>query len=277
MIQLTDEKIHDIQYEKRFADLFSYNIIGPDKSNRWLIIDKTNSQVGFIQYKKLGYSKKLKAKVFGYKTKIEDSNIIFDNTRSGCSESTYKFDIKRDNDEIDHVEIEMGENPSIEIWSSLYGFAQFKIDYKGLYLSFRSRTENLNIEELIIYNPNVEYIYQINYCSKFESLDDDNSNIKTREILGRHVEPNKLLVSVSTYRKNKLIFTKDSLVDGTLSDMFIKHNMGIDAYNYFKPFIGHILHVNVDIIDYIVDNFDKCHEIPVLFDNHNDIKKKEYK
>ena len=47
------KEINNVEHEKKLLELLGYNLIGPDKSNRWLVVDENSSQVGFIQYKKL--------------------------------------------------------------------------------------------------------------------------------------------------------------------------------------------------------------------------------
>ena len=51
-------------------ELLGYNLIGPNGSNCWIIVDENQQQVGYIQYKKLygGNTKKGHPKEFGYVT-----------------------------------------------------------------------------------------------------------------------------------------------------------------------------------------------------------------
>ena len=59
---------HNLEKEIRLVELLGYNIVGPDGSNRWLIVDEEQNKVGYIQYKKLynGNPKKGYTTVFGY-------------------------------------------------------------------------------------------------------------------------------------------------------------------------------------------------------------------
>ena len=78
----------------------------------------------------------------------------------------------------------IGDYPSLTIWSKKYGFINFNIHYQGhegLFLNFKSKTDNFNIEEVLIYK-NInneyddvqEYVYQIGYCNKDHELSDEN-------------------------------------------------------------------------------------------------------
>ena len=74
---------HNIENEKRLIELLGYSLIGPNGSNRWLIIDENQNEVGYIQYKKLynGNVKKGYNKIFGYKTFIDSQSISCDFSR----------------------------------------------------------------------------------------------------------------------------------------------------------------------------------------------------
>ena len=103
---------HNIEKEEKLIKLLGYRLVGPSVANRWLIIDKNQNQVGFIKYNK-----------FSYHTFIDSNNIFWDYTRSiNDKNGNYEFDIKRDNQVNDRVEINMGEYPSLTIFSKEYGF-----------------------------------------------------------------------------------------------------------------------------------------------------------
>lgn len=263
---------HDIEHEKKLIDLLGYNLIGPNNSNRWFIMDENNQQVGFIQYKKL-FSKNDKKgypATFGYRTIIDSATISYKSTRkidnveykqSMDTKFSYSFDVKRENDDFDHVEIRMDENCSLNIWSQTYGYISFKVDYDGLYLDFKSKTENFNVEELVIYKSaeanrpifKKEYTYQIRYCDKDLELSDDNlKGITIREISGicheYYQESNHLKLSEKSWINGNLRTNRESEVTGTIEEMAIKHQMGIDAFHYFRGFINQILPFKKDII-----------------------------
>lgn len=125
---------HNLEKEKRLIDLLGYDLVGPDNSNRWRIFDK-NMEVGYIQYKKLygGNLKKGYPKNFGYNTFIDSSTIAFESPRTLNNNSFYKFDLKRNNHKIAHVEMNIGNFPSLILYSEKYGSISFKVDFQGLY------------------------------------------------------------------------------------------------------------------------------------------------
>lgn len=255
----------DLTYEKNFLDLLGYSLIGPDNSNRWNIYDEENNQVGFIQYKKIykGNKKKDYPATYAYIIEINSKNIIFNNTRkvlenglNKIDSQQYLFKIKRD-DDIDQVDMNIGEFLDLHIWSKQYGFSVLKIDYSGLYVYFNSKTENFNIEEIIIYGKVNEllanYTYQIKYCNKNRKLS-DNKYVTTREISGYSLNEDKIKIYEKTWINN-ILKTKNTYdVSGTIDEMINLHEMGIDAFNHYRYLLGKILPFKVDFIDQFVTN-----------------------
>lgn len=274
------KEINNIEHEKKIIELLGYNLIGPDKSNRWLVLDENNCQVGFIQYKKLfnKNDKKGYPATFGYCTKIDSSKVSYKSTRkinnlknrfTRDNQFSYAFDIKRENGDLDHVEISMDEFPHLNVWSNKYGFIDFKIDSDGLFLNFKSKTENFNVEELVIFRPNEgnrhsathknEYVYQIRYCDKELELSDDNFKGTTiREISGTnnpyYQEANQLSIKERTWINGKLRTDRENEVIGTIHEMVKKHQMGIDAFNHFRFLINQILPLEQDIISIMLSD-----------------------
>ena len=66
---------YNIDYEMRLLNLFGYTLSDPNKSNRWIILDNDNNQVGFIQYKKIykGNKKKGYPATYAYITEIHNT------------------------------------------------------------------------------------------------------------------------------------------------------------------------------------------------------------
>ena len=265
---------HNLEKEKRLIELLGYNLVGPNGSNRWLILDGNQNQVGYIQYKKLcnGNSKKGYSKIFGYHTFINSSNIVYEFSKklndkdekilNGTNDS-YSFDIKRDNQETDHVEMIVGDFSSLTIWSEKYGFIHFNVGYEGLYLNFKSKTDNFNIEEVLIYknigneyHANKEYVYQIKYCKKDLELSGNNSKGRTiQEISGTQYcyDENQLRIAEKIWVDGELRTNRKSVVEGTVEEMAIKHQMGIDCFSHFRFLINQIIPFNKDVISVIVN------------------------
>lgn len=261
---------HNLEKEKRLIELLGYSLVGPNGSSRWFILDKNQNQVGYIQFKKLhkGNSKKEHSKIFGYQTYINSSNIAYKFTRElndkrgniiDSRDGGYSFDIKRDNQEIDHVEMNMGEFPSLTVWSEKYGYIDFKFDFQGLYLNFKSKTDNFNIEEVLVYknidneyHNNKEYLYQIRYCKKgLELVDYKPKGSTIREISGTHYyydDEKQLRIAEKTWVGGYLRTNRKGVVEGTVEEMASKHQMGIDCFNHFRFLINQIIPFDEDVI-----------------------------
>lgn len=273
------KEINNIEHEKKLVELLGYNLIGPDKSNRWLITDENNNQVGFIQYKKLfkKNNKKGFPATYGYHIEINSNEISYNSTRKVDKENdkigidtrfNYELDIKRENGDIDHLEINLGENPGLTLWSKEYGFMNFRLDWNGLFLNFKSKTENFNVEETIVYQivdrqisrrPN-EYAYQLNYCDKDIDLDYDLAKgIRGRSITGKsdpyQQDHSEINVIERSWINNKLRTNKENIVAGTIEEMARKQKMGIDAFKHFRFLINQILPFKQEVISLMLDYY----------------------
>lgn len=279
---------HNLDQEKRLIELLGYNLIGPDGSNRWIIFDKSKVPIGFIQYKKLHNSnpKKEYSKIFGYHTFIDSNHISYEcirelNDKYGNLKNidySYCFKIKRENDEIDDIEINLGDYPSLTLWSKEYGFMDFKTDYNGLYLNYKSKTDNYNIKETIVYrknevNPYKEYTYQISYSKKDGELSSDNqNNISTREITGIQYFQNVNLLKIieRTWINEELITNRETDVKGTVDEMVKKHQMGIDSFSHFRFLIGKLIPFDKKFISVIIENNqDVSNSLSLFLSNKN--------
>ena len=280
---------HNLEYEKRLIELLGYSIIGQKGVNHWYILDENKNHVGFIRYKKLHNANKKKGyeKTFGYHTVIDSSSIKYDFTRKltdmhgkKLNYYDYSFDIKRDND-IDNVEMSIGEYPYINLWSKKYGFMSFSINSRGLHLNYKSHTDNFKIEETVIYeninddfwNDN-RYVYVIKYCKNNYDLSDDKyKGITQREISGMKFssldKKNSIGISERTWVGRILRTNRKGVVEGTVEEMAIKHGMGIDSFNHFRFLINKIIPFKEDVISAMVpDDIIKNRCLSIFFDSN---------
>ena len=264
----------DLNYEKKLLDLLGYTLSGSDKNKEYKILDK-EEVVGYIKYQKIQSRNKRKGEpaIYGLITNINSNQIVFNNIRkiydNGFQMYTdkdidfYELDIKRDND-IDRVELNLGESFNINIWSKKFGYSKLSIDCNGIHLFYSSKTDNYNIQEIVNYRLTNEtlshYEYQITYCDKHLKLTGD-KGVTTREISGYQIDLNKLKIFEKTYINDKLRTKWETCVDGTIEEMVLKHEMGIDAFNHYRYLLGKILPFKYDIIDEVIH--------PELIDEYN--------
>lgn len=263
---------HDIEHEKRLIEILGYSLIDSDNSNCWKIIDENNKQVGFIQYekifnknKKLGYPAS-----FAYHMLIDSREVSYNSKRRITNKEgnqindnkfSYELNIKRENGNIDHLVINTSKYPCLQLWSNDYGYMRFRLDFEGLYLNYRSKTNNFNVEETLVFkseeknehNHPKEYAYVISYCDKKIDISDENAKgIKTREISGvstmdDHVS-NSIKVSEKSWINHKIRINRENIVSGTVEDMLVKHGVGIESFNHFRYLINKILPFKEEVI-----------------------------
>ena len=257
----------NLESEKKFIEFLGYSVIGPNKSNRWVILDKEENEVGFIQYKKLHKKSRKNEAIFGYVSNIESELLSYSRTRK-VKNDTDRFTFDYNDFEFDyngnHIDISMGENPSLTIWSKEYGFMNFNIIGEKLFLNFKSKTENYNFEETItvfidearygLYKKK-EYTYTVSYCDKNKSL--DGKDVNTLEIEFKHnplyQEENQIKIKERIWNKHKLIEDKKAItVNGTIKEAIEKHQFGIEAFSHFRYLVSEIIPFNEDIIGYIL-------------------------
>ena len=263
---------HNIEHEQKLIDLLGYNLVGPDNYNRWIITDENDIQVGYIQYKKM-HNKNIKRgypTTYGYYTVIESSKISYEDTRKVSNvesiadiyeKFSYSFKLKNEDGEVFAVRLCMNELPILNISNRKVGFIEFKVSPDGLYLNFQSQTEKFNIEEFIIFKNSSEsdlayekeYVYQIRNCNKKRKLLDENlTGTVIREISGSwnefYQEPNKLQLVTKTWVHGNLILCRENEVEGTVEEMVIKHEMGLDAFNHFRFLINQILPFKQEVL-----------------------------
>ncbi len=280
---------HDIEHEKKLIDALGYNLIGPDNSNKWLITDKNNNHIGFIQYKKI-FNKNKKMgypAAFAYDMVINSDTVSYNSKRRITNKEgikindnkfSYKFDVKRKNGNVDRVVICSGKYPYLELWSYEYGHMSFRLDYEGLYLNYKSKTNNFNVEETLVfkseeeneYNHAKEYAYVISYCDKNIDVSDNNmKGIKTREISGVSTideqEENLLRVSEKSWINHKIRINRKNAVSGSIEEMIEKHKMGIECFNHFRYLINKILPFKEEIITMLLKESDVNKNVTSIF------------
>lgn len=258
---------HNINYELKLLELFEYSITGPDNSNRWLIFDKNNNNVGFIQFKKISNGNK--GKRFAYVASIDSSDFIFEYTKEAKADgkyednSIYRFEIKRKNGDIDGIEIDINE-PLIRLWTKEYGYLDYHISNGEFFLNYQSKTENFSIEEFVSYtlpndvNADKKFVYQIRNCDKDKKINESNSNTTIREISGRYNKfehkENTLELTEGFWIDNINQGSNKQIVEGKISEMIRKQEMGIDSITHFRQFIKEFLPINQSILDQMISD-----------------------
>lgn len=261
---------YNIESEEKLISLFGYTIKGPDNSNRWLIFDENNNNVGFIQYKKIvrKNNKKGLVPIYGYQMEIDSSIIKYKSVRKlnnrnenlfYDSKFVYEFDIKREHGNSDHISIDMRENPNLTLWSEKYGFINFKINYETLYVNFKSKTENFNIEETIIVklsDTTKFYDYCLNYSDINQDIDSKDVNflsIEFKTLENYCDDKERLKISQKKWKNGDFISEYSSVVDGNFEEAILKHQMGIESFKHFRFLINKVLPFKQELISKMLE------------------------
>ncbi len=154
----------------------------------------------------------------------------------------------------------------------------FRLDYEGLYLNYKSKTDNFNVEETLVfkseeenkYNHAKEYAYVISYCDKNVDISNEMAKgIKTREISGISTpyeqEENLLKVSEKSWINHKIRVNRENVVSGSIEEMIAKQKMGIECFNHFRYLINKILPFKEEIITLLLNECDVNKNVTSIF------------
>ena len=270
---------HNIEYEKRLIDFLNYKLIGPDNSNRWIILDENDNQVGYIQYKRIhkGNKSKETPSVYAYCTVIESSTISYRNERTNINRSGeivgertpfYSLTAKK-NGITKNIELRLSDNgKGIKIWNSEFDFMKLNIDEtSGLYLRFQSQTKSFNLEEVVEYNSNDEYdnsiyYYQLGYCPIDEKITDDNKTAFELEVMHHpeYQKSNEVRIRQESSVNERVENYTSGISKGTVEEVLLRHKMGLEAFSHFRYLLREILPFSEEILDKLHDKetIEKC-------------------
>lgn len=247
----------DIAYEKRLIDLLGYTVIGPNNSNRWIILDD-DKEVGFIQYKKVKKSSKKNPATYAYCTEIDSSTITWSTVRNSDAKSSfttnYEFDVKTESDEPMHFSVSFCDNPQIHAYSK-NRLIHFSIINGELSLNFMSNSELKAFQEFIHYNTNISWCHRFGY----DVITYDRKTNMELSHLSIGVNTDKWLMKRNQVEVRE-VYTFNNLpkesyintVNGTVEEAALNNEMALESLNYFRELIGGLLPFNENIFDILV-------------------------
>lgn len=275
-----EKKMLDIAYEKRLIDLLGYTIIGPNNSNRWIILEN-NNPVGFIQYKKVKKSSKKNPATYAHCTEIDSSTISYskireDESNNICDKYFYELYIKRENDNLDYCGLEFGDEPSINTRSK-NGYRQFYLKNGILKINVKSKNETGELIEFINYDTNISTNLKFRYdiISNAEYTSHVSMEINADEYLMRK----KQIEVREQFAINNLPTSLHiNTIDGTIEEAVLKNDMALETLNKVKESISNELPFEENIFDVLVTEEiieSNGSRIKSFFDEANKIKKKK--
>ncbi len=249
------EDINEMNSEIKFIELLNYELVGPDNSNRCVILDENKNNIGYIQKKKI-HNKNIKKNlpaVYGYITNIDSDLIKLSRTRKIESQNNlyssnhdyYEFEIKVSETEYANIRLDMGElNRSITIWSEEYGYINFEVTKERLFLNYKSETDNYNIEETVIVEDNKmsnSYTYDISYCNKDCDIDNQSKSLSIMFKKEKYNVATPLIIRQLEFKNNMSGEDYCMKCEGTIEESILKHEMGLDSLNHFKYLMNKII------------------------------------
>lgn len=256
----------DIKHEQKLLDMLGYKLL-LDNGNKWMILDDKEHPVGFIERERKFRKNKKRGlpNTYQYTMSIESETISYKNTRIENKDNLYQYEfyVKDKNGNLHFVDISCDSDyPNISINNDDYN-DRISIDYRGLYCNFRSKTKKHFVEETIIYRvapddiSNSEYTYQIDYCKKDKSLDDISKKGVTSRTLSATADfyqrcSDCITLNKSTYYNNRLYkmeYDNEKWMTGTVEEVAIKNEMGIEAVNHLRYKFNEILPFKEEIFE----------------------------
>lgn len=257
----------NIDIEQKFLELLDYKVSRVPNSNRYLIFDKFNKYVGFIQRKKIYKKNKKKGldEIFGYQTYIDSDDIIYNSTRRIDSDNDYNylFTVKGQQGNFS-VNINIGKNPSLDIFGSKYEHFIFSIENQKFYFTFNSSSGKFYFNETVIVelassdDLNSNYSYTLNFSKKEDALINwKNFNtmmLEANEIPKIYLwDDRNLEIKQSLFEDNKCISDDEVSTSGSIEEVIEKHNIAILSFSHFRYLVNKILPFKDEVITSIIE------------------------
>lgn len=258
----------EIESEVRFLNLFGYQVIGPDDSQRYIVVDQNGMDIGVIQKKKLHHknTKKNLPTVFGYYTQIKSDKIEYQNVRrEDNSNNTYKFTLQNENK--DQVCLCLGK--SLTIWSKEYGYMNFTMKESTMSINYDRKTDQNHMEETIYIessNRKKAYEYCISTCDKNKKM--ENAKDRTTYNISFSHDSNQVenTISIHELHWEKNTITKDQItvVSGTIEEVIEKHQAGRNAIQYFRNAVNQLLPFQNEVLTILLEGINLKKEFALL-------------
>lgn len=256
-MQEEKENIHYgiIECESKFLNLFGYQIIGPNASNRYFILDSEEQEVGFIQYKKIPHEheKKNVSTPYGYVMKIDSPQLKCKRTRKEDTLSNhYLFFLKRNGHE-EPVKLCLGDSPSVEIWDKDYGYMSFLLGHNRLYCEFQSETLKYSFKELLtvtISDSHQKYENLLDFCEKGKGFMEKKDVSSFHFSFDKDYSKREIQVEELFYDKEEVVSRDIVEASGliTFEDVFEKYNLKAGSLERFQTLIDEILPLQKNLV-----------------------------
>lgn len=253
-----DRKYTILDCESKFLNLFGYQVIGPDGSNRYQILDTENEEVGYIQYKKF-QSKNIKKgtpATYGYVMEINSEKIKCKRSRKeNVYNDNYTFYLIKNGAE-EPVELYLGENPSITIWSKEQGYISFSMSANQLICNFKRKTKKYNIEHDISVecgNYQERYGYCVSFCDIDKDLESDEEVTAFAISFEKGRYDHDIKIKETNWKDRDIIFENEFRDEATIYDAIHEFKEGLNAFRYFRYIMSQYLPFQKELVESFVE------------------------
>lgn len=277
---------NDLKFETIFLELLGFKITEPNNSNRCMILDENDLEVGFIQKKKIygGRKKYNKAKEFGYCMEINTEQIFCRHSRRITAEDPlcveFNTTLKREDGTEDGLSvcIAFDDSVSFTIHSDLYGFSNFSLSSEKLFFNYKSKTENYQIEETVSLTDEKnekKYFYTLNYCDKDADFQNYTDVVSCQfEVRCDRDSQQKTIIN-RLFDKGKNVETERYEVEAELGEIVALHELGIESLNHYRYLLTEILPFNQEFFYRFINIYGSKNKVISLF--LPDMKKRNLK
>lgn len=265
-----ERDMDSIESEERLLDLLGYYVDGPDNSNRWKILDNSGNVVGFIQRKKLvkKNNKKNLGPIFGYCMEIDSKDIKYKGQRRLNSRNLpnfyderfeYSFKIRNILNDMDTIELSLGNNPKIMIRSKDYGISEFSNDGDILKLAYTSAEDSFIIDETIFVKSgeNLEGNKEYTYSNSLTAYTTPDYTEESKQIItqisfyqrGEDEDSKVIKVVEKAWLNGVIIKEEQNLLANTIAEAITAHSVGVQALNNYRNLLNEHYPWNEEIMD----------------------------
>lgn len=258
----------EIESEVRFLNLFGYQVIGPDDSQHYIVVDQNGMDIGVIQKKKLHHknTKKNLPTVFGYCTQIKSDKIEYQNVRrEDNSNNTYKFTLQNENKD----QVCLCPGKSLTIWSKEYGYMNFTMKENTMSINYDRKTAQDHVEETIYIessNRKKTYEYCISTCDKNNKM--ENAKDRTTYNISFSHDSNQTENTISIHelhwKENTITKDQSAVVTGTIEEVIEKHQAGRNAIQYFRNAVNQLLPFQNEVLIMLLEGINLKKEFALL-------------
>ena len=249
-----------IASEVKFLRLFGLDVVSMNEG--YSVVDANKNQVGKIV--PLGDK--------NYQVEVETATLKYKVARSKEKQDfDYDFFVKK-NEEFFRVSLSLGEKSGIQIRSEEWGNITFLIDSSNMHLDFdefgiESRINEKVDLEVKPYGKNGEF--EKRYCyhvtaGKKKKLGSIGLELLYSFVPGA-VPDGQLKQRETKFRNGEMATVITHIVEGSLKDAILEHQIGIDAMVRFRYLMSQLLPFDREVLSILVEDIPSFRDELLLF------------